>query len=72
MFNNELMEAIELSNMIESAEIITRAALLREESRGAHYREDYPETDNKNWLKNIAIRKEGGKMKITATPIVRM
>jgi succinate dehydrogenase/fumarate reductase flavoprotein subunit len=64
-FNNELVEAVEISNMIESAEIIARAALLREESRGGHYREDYPERDDKNWVK----KGEGG-MRITTTPVI--
>jgi len=70
-FNTELVEAIETSNMIETAEIITRASLLREESRGGHYREDFPQKDDTNWLKNIAVKKEGGEMRITTTPVVQ-
>ena len=69
--NNELVEAVETSNMIETAQIVTRAALLREESRGGHYREDFPKIDDKNWLKNIAVKKEGGEMRFTTTPIVK-
>jgi succinate dehydrogenase/fumarate reductase flavoprotein subunit len=53
----ELFKTLELKNMIVLAEIICRAALLRTESRGAHYRSDYPEEDNDNWLKNIVIQK---------------
>jgi len=70
-FNTEWVEAIEVSNMIESAEIITRAALMREESRGGHYREDFPKKDDNNWLKNISVKKEGGQMRITTIPIVQ-
>jgi fumarate reductase (CoM/CoB) subunit A len=70
-FNNELVEALETSNMIETAEMVARAALMREESRGGHYREDFPKLDDKKWLKNIAVKKEGGEMRVRTTPIVQ-
>ncbi len=41
----------ELQNMLVLAEIIVHSALLRQESRGVHYRGDFPKTDNKNWRK---------------------
>ena len=50
-------------NLINLSEMIINSALLREESRGYHYRSDYPEIDNKNWKKNILIKKENNKMK---------
>ena len=43
VFNLELIEAIELSNLVFVARALTTAALLRKESRGGHYRDDYPE-----------------------------
>lgn len=55
-FNRELIDALDVVNMQLLAEAITRAALMREESRGAHYREDFPGLDNRNWLKHIAVR----------------
>ena len=58
-----LRGALETLNMIEVSEIIIRASLIRTESRGAHYREDFPEQDDKNWLKNIIIYKEKDEIK---------
>ena len=57
-----LKEAKETLNMLEVGEILIYASLLRTESRGAHYREDYPKQDDKNWLKNIVIQKEQEKI----------
>jgi len=49
-FNTELVEALELGFMLDVAWTIAESALQRTESRGAHYREDYPERDDTNWL----------------------
>jgi L-aspartate oxidase len=51
---NEL--EIELSNMVLVAELIARAALERTESRGAHYRTDYPKQDDTNWKRHLVYR----------------
>ena len=51
------------------AEMGFRAALERTESRGWHYREDYPERDDKNWLKWIIVKNENGKMAISTEPV---
>lgn len=51
-WNTELVEALELRNLIVVAEIILISALNRQESRGAHCREDYPERDDTNFLKH--------------------
>lgn len=56
-YNNDLLDALEVINMLEVAELVTKSALIREESRGAHYREDYPETKNK-WKKSIVFNKD--------------
>jgi hypothetical protein len=45
--------------MLIGSELIARSALTREDSRGAHFREDFPETDNKGWLKNIYMIRNG-------------
>ena len=51
------------------AEMTFRSALMRTESRGWHYREDYTERDDKNWLKWIIIKQEGGEMAVYTEPI---
>jgi len=51
-FNTELMEVIELGNLIECAEATVAGALAREESRGGHYRTDFPARDDVNFLRH--------------------
>ena len=51
-FNTDLQEAIELGHMLEFSKFIVDGALNREESRGGHYREDFPTRDDKNYLKH--------------------
>jgi succinate dehydrogenase / fumarate reductase flavoprotein subunit len=41
----------ELYNMLQLARVIAQGAAMRDESRGAHYKPDFPERDDKNWLK---------------------
>lgn len=53
--NYELLDAVDVPDMLDVAELISIASLNRTESRGAFYRMDYPVTDNKNWLKNIYL-----------------
>ena len=47
--------AMEQRNLLDVAEVIIRAATLRTESRGSHYRSDYPDRDDENWLTNILV-----------------
>jgi succinate dehydrogenase / fumarate reductase flavoprotein subunit len=61
VFNTDLMEAIELGNLIGTAEPIIYGALARQESRGAHSREDYPKRDDKKWLRHTLTYKATGK-----------
>ena len=55
--NYDWIEALEVTAMITLARAMAGAALLRTESRGAHYREDFPAIDDENWLRNILIRR---------------
>jgi succinate dehydrogenase / fumarate reductase flavoprotein subunit len=55
VFNYALMEAIELGHQLDLAELILTSALHRKESRGAHSREDFPERDDRNYLKHTLV-----------------
>jgi succinate dehydrogenase / fumarate reductase flavoprotein subunit len=55
-FNRELLDVIELGGMLDLAEVITLGALHREESRGAHYREDFPKRDDEKYLAHTMVR----------------
>jgi len=56
-YNRERMEAMEVPLMIKTALLVAYSALAREESRGSHYRTDFPLSDDKKWLKNIVLTK---------------
>ena len=58
-FNMELEEALELGYLLDLAWATTVAALARTESRGAHYREDFPKRDDANWLKHSLATIQG-------------
>jgi succinate dehydrogenase/fumarate reductase flavoprotein subunit len=62
-YNTEMVDAIELSHMLSTAEAIVLSALERTESRGAHVRADYPDRDDDSPVANFVIRKEGGRLK---------
>jgi len=69
-YNLALQEVIELKHMLNLSEAIVRGALARTESRGAHYRTDFPKRDDKNWLKHTLIFMKGGKYKLDYKPVV--
>jgi succinate dehydrogenase / fumarate reductase flavoprotein subunit len=68
-FNTDLMEAIELGFMLDCAELVTAGALAREESRGGHYREDFPKRDDVNWLKHTLAYLEPEGVRMTSKPV---
>jgi succinate dehydrogenase / fumarate reductase flavoprotein subunit len=69
-FNTELFEALELGCMLDCAETIVAGALAREESRGAHYREDFQTRDDARWLAHTLVYKTSGGLQIQKKPVV--
>ncbi len=68
-FNVEWIRALELQAMLTVSEITVRAAALRKESRGAHFRVDYPSPDNTNWLKHTLARLDGDALRLSHVPV---
>jgi fumarate reductase (CoM/CoB) subunit A len=68
-YNREWIEALEIENLVTVAEMVAKAAFMREESRGAHFRKDFPKTDNQNWFANIVIKQEKGEMTFSRVPV---
>jgi len=69
VFNQDLVAALELSFMLDCAEAIVLSAIERKESRGAHYRTDFPERDDDNWLKHIMVTRDGDEPKLSYSPV---
>jgi succinate dehydrogenase / fumarate reductase flavoprotein subunit len=70
MYNTELMEAVELGFLLDNADALVAAALARDESRGAHYRDDHPLRDDAHWLKHsLAYRNEDGSIHLKYKPV---
>jgi len=65
----DLIRLLEFQNMRCVAKLVCRAALERTESRGSHFRTDYPEEDNRIWLKNIVLRKSKTGINVEAKPV---
>jgi succinate dehydrogenase/fumarate reductase flavoprotein subunit len=68
-YNTELVDALDVRDMLDVCEMAAHASLAREESRGPHYRKDFPMTDNRNWLKQVVVSREGGRVKSRLLPV---
>ncbi|MDO8730177.1 MAG: succinate dehydrogenase flavoprotein subunit [Candidatus Omnitrophota bacterium] len=68
-FNMELLEAFELEHLLQLSEVTVTGALARQESRGAHTREDFPKRDDAKFLKHTLAYNEGGKVALRYKPV---
>ena len=69
IFNQDVLGALELQNMLDQAEATCMAALERKESRGAQFRTDFPERNDDEWLKHIDVSLNGGGPEIGYSPV---
>ena len=69
VFNTDLLATWELGNLIDLAEVTAVTALARQESRGAHAREDYPKRDDENWMKHSLAWLQEGEVELRYKPV---
>ncbi len=69
IYNKEWIDALELDNIVYLLEAAARSALARTESRGVHYREDFPYTDNDSWLQESVVKYRDGAFEIGKRPV---
>jgi succinate dehydrogenase / fumarate reductase flavoprotein subunit len=69
VFNLELIEALQLYSVIDLAQVIAAGAIDREESRGAHFRSDFPERDDVNWLKHTLAHYNDNGPRLAYSPV---
>lgn len=68
-FNLDLIEALEVGNLLSFSEVIVAGAIERRESRGAHFRTDFPKRDDVNWLKHTLAWRREGKIVFGSKPV---
>ncbi len=69
-YNLDLMEVLELSHMLDFSRAIVEGALARQESRGAHYRDDFPKRDDEKWHRHtLAYLEQDGSIRLDYKPV---
>jgi succinate dehydrogenase/fumarate reductase flavoprotein subunit len=68
-YNKEWFDALELPNIVELLLASAKSARFRTESRGVHFREDYPDADNDSWLAESVVSKKGDAMEVSSRPV---
>jgi succinate dehydrogenase / fumarate reductase, flavoprotein subunit len=69
-YNTDLLEAVELGFLLDLAEALVASARARTESRGGHFREDFPKRDDETWLRHTLAWKAGDGVKLDYKPVV--
>jgi succinate dehydrogenase / fumarate reductase flavoprotein subunit len=69
-YNTDLLEAVELGFLLDLAEVLVATAQARKESRGGHFREDYPNRDDANFMQHSMAYKEGEEIRLDYKPVV--
>ena len=70
VWNNDLLDALEFDNLLRQATVTIASAQVRQESRGAHWREDFPGRDDARWLKHsVAFVDDNGNVRMGARPV---
>jgi succinate dehydrogenase / fumarate reductase, flavoprotein subunit len=70
-FNTDLLEAIELGFLLDLAEVLVTSALARQESRGGHFREDFPTRDDVNFMRHtMAYKQDDGSIRLDYKPVI--
>ena len=69
-YNTDWISALELSDMLVVAEMLVRSAIMRKESRGAHYRTDYPKLNQNEWFYNIIVKQTKDGMSLQKQPVI--
>ncbi len=70
-YNTELLEAVELGFLLDLAEVMVVSAKARNESRGGHFREDFPHRDDVNFMRHTMAYKDGGDIRLDYKPVVQ-